>query len=208
MYGRQYNHENWSEYQWERQIRADERRISRYFAELPKWMDLPGEEELISEEMSDDRGRVTAPAATTRNFFGSGEEEEFDDEGSDVFDETLLRRSGGEFISAVDALFVEWNILGATVLAGESVNVVRITCAFGKLQARLIELAALDEAAPRMLRVTLVKRAIADLCEVDTLLRHVSETNQKAEKPLRAIIESLMCRRERLIDFMRKLRRS
>ena len=38
--------ENWNEFQWENEIRRDERRISCYFRELPACLDLPGEEEM------------------------------------------------------------------------------------------------------------------------------------------------------------------
>lgn len=41
------NGESWNEFQWEKEIRRDERRISCYFRELPGCLDLPGEEEMI-----------------------------------------------------------------------------------------------------------------------------------------------------------------
>ena len=39
--------DNWNEFQWEHEIRRDERRISCYYRELPACLDLPGEEEMI-----------------------------------------------------------------------------------------------------------------------------------------------------------------
>ena len=41
----------WNEFQWEEEIRRDERRICGYFHELPSCLDLPGEEEMIYEKL-------------------------------------------------------------------------------------------------------------------------------------------------------------
>ena len=33
---------SWSEYDWEREIRKDDARVSAYITELPRYIDLPG----------------------------------------------------------------------------------------------------------------------------------------------------------------------
>ena len=37
----------WDEFDWERELRKDDGRIHTYLAELPSFIDLPGEEDLI-----------------------------------------------------------------------------------------------------------------------------------------------------------------
>ena len=44
--------DNWNEFQWENEIRRDERRISCYFRELPACLDLPGEEAMIFDSLA------------------------------------------------------------------------------------------------------------------------------------------------------------
>ena len=39
--------ELWNEFDWEKELRKDDERIHTYFRELPSYIDLPNEDELI-----------------------------------------------------------------------------------------------------------------------------------------------------------------
>ena len=52
--------QNRSEFDWEREIRRDERRISKYYRELMYCLDLPGEEEMIYDQLAAHPGLVPA----------------------------------------------------------------------------------------------------------------------------------------------------
>ena len=63
------NQHNWNEFRWENEIRSDERRINRYFAELASCLDLPGEEEIIAGLISETQGLVPAAASGSAELF-------------------------------------------------------------------------------------------------------------------------------------------
>ena len=77
------NRQNRSEFDWEREIRRDERRISKYYRELMYCLDLPGEEEIINEQLT---GHCADPvpagkygdALNNRRFFDRDEDDEDD----------------------------------------------------------------------------------------------------------------------------------
>src|SRR5574344_611219 len=74
---------NWNEYQWEHEIRRDERRISRYFRELPACLDLPGEEDMIFNSLLSHTDLVPTAGtpAALRCWYNS------DDDDSDDFED-------------------------------------------------------------------------------------------------------------------------
>ena len=45
------NNKNWSEFDWERELRKDDERINSYMNELSKFIDLPGEEDIILKSL-------------------------------------------------------------------------------------------------------------------------------------------------------------
>ena len=70
----------WNEFQWEEEIRRDERRICGYFHELPSCLDLPGEEEMIYEKLFSqvDLMPVNGKTGALRNWDDGEDEEEWE----------------------------------------------------------------------------------------------------------------------------------
>ncbi|MBR5680504.1 MAG: hypothetical protein IKX19_07595, partial [Clostridia bacterium] len=71
------------EFDWEKEIRKDDDRVHDYLAELPRYIDLPDEDKVISRRM---RRR-----GSTWEDFAPPDEDDYDDEDDDVPDEDFIR---------------------------------------------------------------------------------------------------------------------
>lgn len=193
--------QNWNEFQWEREIRRDERRISCYYRELPECLDLPGEEEMIFNSLLSRPDLV--PSGGTPDSLRSWRpdvEEEEDDE--PAFDDNS-RRPGSELVIQLDHLAVEWNTLAVSRLrAGLELPGLGICCAFGKLLARTADFIDTIDPAERALRISLGKRALADLNDLVGALRQLGEQQRSMAAPLELFIELLSHAREQLLDLL------
>ena len=83
--GRYLQHKNWDEYKWEEEIRRDELRINRYFFELVPYMDLPGEEEMVIDQLASQSDLVPVGAANSSAlanwcYFANEDESEEDED--------------------------------------------------------------------------------------------------------------------------------
>ena len=107
-----FHRRNWNEYQWEREIRRDERRIASYLRELSGCLDLPGEEEMIFSRLAADRDiiPVGATADSIRSWCYSGMDENRDGE------ENSDNRPGKDMVELLDFLASEWNFFISGVL--------------------------------------------------------------------------------------------
>jgi hypothetical protein len=167
------NRDNWSEIQWEMEIRRDERRISRYFRELSNCIDLPGEEELIFNKLASHpdlipKG-VSADEMRFRNRFDDEDEESAEQESSII---------QGDYVQLVDHLAVSWAIACAAennedaYLAG-----IGVSCCFSKLMSRIIDFNDAGEDDVRNLRQSLGRRIICDIDETLVKLRGCAESD-------------------------------
>lgn len=196
--------DNWNEFQWEHEIRRDERRISCYYRELPACLDLPGEEEMIFSSLLSRPDLV--PTATNpdslRTWRGAPEdEEEFDEE------EPPPRRPGSETVDQLDHLCAEWNILAATQLRADlDLPGLGVSCAYAKLLARVADFVDTDEIRDLALKLSLGKRSLADLNELTGELSRLAGIQHSIRSALLLHVELLAHVREQLIDQLTRLR--
>lgn len=200
------NEENWNEFQWEREIRRDERRISCYFRELPGCLDLPGEEDMIFSSLLSRPDLVpTGGNPDSLRFWQRPEE---DDEEYDDADESPRRRPGAEIVDEIDRLATEWNVCCASTLRSNlDLHGLGIVCAFGKLLARAADFVDTDAETARGLKISLGKRTLADLNELVGGLEHLCELQHSLLSHAALAIELLGHVRERLIDLVEQLRK-
>lgn len=193
------NSEHWNEFQWENEIRRDERRISCYYRELPECLDLPGEEDMIFDSLLSHPDLVPTggSADSLRSWCqDSDEDDEPPFDGND-------RRPGSELVAALDRLAAEWNVLAVSRLrstlepAGLAVG-----CAFGKLLARVADFVDTVDPADRALRISLGKRSLADLNDLTGALRQLQERQRSAASEIELIVEPLSHMREQLLDLL------
>lgn len=195
-----YNSREWNEFQWEKEIRLDEKRISRYFQELPSCIDLPGEEDYIMKKLMGMPDLVPAP---NESFIF-----DFIDDDEEFFSSSEWRnRPGAELYDMVQAVSWRWN----TILAGNSDSSMlgkglSITCLFGKTISRIVDMVNSDDNMPG-LKISLLKRILAD---INTLIGHfnnIAAERHSLIKPVTAICDQLQSCRERTIDLLQLLRK-
>ena len=197
--------ENWNEFQWEREIRRDERRISCYFRELPGCLDLPGEEEMIFSNLLSHPDLVPTGGNpdSLRFWQRPGDDEEEEEEPYDP-----QRRPGTEIIDEIDRLATEWNVCCASLLRSNlDLHGLGIVCAFGKLLARAADFIDTDAETARGLKISLGKRALADLNELVGGIRRLCELQRSLIPHAALTIELLGHVRERLVDLVEQLRK-
>ncbi|MCQ2377848.1 MAG: hypothetical protein MJ016_01375 [Victivallaceae bacterium] len=195
-----FRHRDWNEFQWEKAIRRDERRIARYFWELPGCLDLPGEEDLIFEQMraETDLIPVGCGADSIRNWCYS----DLDDD-DDERDEDMRRRPGGEECDRVDRLAAEWNL----EVCGAAKNPtlmpsLAVACGYAKLLARMIDFVESDPETEKPLMRTLGKRTLADLNELLILLDECADCDNDLDDAVDAHREQLLQVRERILKII------
>ena len=106
------NGANWNEFQWERELRREDRRIHCYFRELSCCLDLPGEEEMIYDQLAAHPGLV--PAGSDPGHWRLWDCLDLDPEEENAAGEPRRRRKPGEeLIEQLDKMAAGWNMLFA-----------------------------------------------------------------------------------------------
>lgn len=195
------------EFQWEQELRRDDRRIACYFRELPLCEDLPGEEEMIFDSMQSRPNLVSAGSDPGHwrmwdapLFAGARDE----------WDESVppRRKPGDEWLERLDKLQAEWNALFARELNGSLVEEgLAVSCAFGKVVVRLNDFLDTEEAELLPLKLCLGKRAVADLQDLCGMLFAVGELQGNLAGKTADLADALQYVREYLTGRLAELRR-
>ena len=200
-------HRDWNEFQWEKEIRRDERRISCYFRELPSCLDLPGEEEMIFNTLLSSPDLVPSGGNPDSLRYWHHSDEDEDDE-FDETDDSSRRRPGSDVVDEIDRLATEWNVCCASSLRSTlDLHGLSIVCAFGKLLARAADFVDTESETARGLKISLGKRALTDLNDLVGGLGRLRELQRSLKPEITLAIELLGHIRERLIDLVEQLRK-
>ncbi len=200
---------SWDEFQWEREIRRDEQRISCYFRELACCMDLPGEESIIFDNLAAQPGLVPTNADPGHWRFWDDLDQEAEEERDDGPETARRRKPGDELVEQIDKLACEWNVLFALDLR-ESMREegLAVGCGFGKLLARMADFVETDETELPGLKISLGKRALSDLNDVVGMLLAIGGMQRSLQPKLILLVEFLQQLRERIVDTLSRLRRT
>jgi hypothetical protein len=167
------NHRNWDEFRWEQEIRRDERRINCFFRLLPSCLDLPGEEEMISNSIASQADLLPDPSIAQGSlppwsYLAVGEINEpspLPAEG---------RRPGEYIIESLDKLASQWNCHCA-MRPQIHYAALTICCAYAKLLARCADFFDTPE-EDAALRKCLGKRTLNDLQELHKILELLADS--------------------------------
>jgi len=163
----------WDEFRWEQEIQRDELRINCYFRTLPRFLDLPGEDEMLAETISARPELKSAvPGMNAMNNAWSYLSDEFapEPESGDENDEQgpPLRRPGENLIEAIDGLAAAWN--GYCALnEGPFSGTLSVACLYARLLARAADFFDVPEKNAALKRC-LGKRTVGDLQELIDVL--------------------------------------
>lgn len=198
---------NWNEFQWERELRREERRISCYFRELAGCLDLPGEENMIYDQLSSHPGLVPAGADPAHwrmwDALAADREEE-----ESFSDQPHHRKSGEDLVEQLDKLSAEWNLIFAGNLKETlQLDGLAVSCAFGKLLVRITDFVDAEADDLKGLKLSLGKRALREIADLCSRLQWIAEHQPSLYAEVLLLNELLQQMRERLIDLINALRR-
>ena len=148
------------EFDWEKEIRKDDDRVHDYLVELPRYIDLPDEDKVISK-------RIRRRGSTWEDF-ASDDDYDYDDEEDDVPEEDFVRHRDGSdvyseaskmAIDLTDCFAVEHDPVVAKAM-------MRALTLLGKLMARSLDILHLEDGDLIAFRIALTKRFLADINEL------------------------------------------
>lgn len=192
-------HEHWDEFQWEREIRKDEMRISGYFRELPTCLDLPAEEELINAQL------------TANQDFSSGIAIQLGFADDEADDEAEYGSREKEFhshlVETLDVLATDWNLLYASKLHNELLpQGLGTACAYAKLLARTSDFAEPQQDCSPELLLSIGKRCLSDLNALAGRLKALGNTQLDIAGEINEHLTMLAEIRDQLISMLDELR--
>jgi hypothetical protein len=204
--GRYLQHKNWDEYKWEEEIRRDELRINRYFFELVPYMDLPGEEEMVIDQLASQSDLVPVGAANSSalaNWCYFANEDESEEDEDDNEQRSITFRKQGDIINQLDILASSWNLAVVRNLPNSLYPMgMGISCAYGKLLARTADFTDADSKLDRALKLTLGKRVLADINCLLTAMSYLMTKEDNLHDYLNNQKEELIQIREIVIDAL------
>ncbi len=198
------NNKQWNEYNWEREIRRDEKRISRYFQELPRCLDLPGEEDIIMKKLMAQPDLVPTNAEWNGFVFG---ESFFEEEEDFLIDGDWKQRKGADIFIQLEKIAFEWNVIFASELRSANLkDGLSVICLMGKQLSRCADMLGIDTEDMCPLKISLTKRVLADINELVGALREMKSKQPNLETKINGFIGHLHSIRENTIDLINELK--
>ena len=210
---------SWSEFDWEREIRKDDARVSAYIAELPKYIDLPGEDGILMRTIK----RRLGSDREDEEWGPVPYEESAEDQDMQPFpDSENWRAAPGGPVYHNCSVLVRDFILGAATCPQEEVRprVMRILTIYGQLMARSADLIDMsleversrqemeDCDIPDNLRVAIVKRLLSFQNNLTRELRLLEAESPELRAHADAHMEASGMMHDYLIDLLYAFRKS
>ena len=147
------------EFDWEKEIRKDDDRVHDYLVELPRYIDLPDEDKVISK-------RIRRRGSTWEDFgpADDGYDDDYDDE-DDIPEEDFIRhRDGSDVYTAASKMAIDLTEYFAVEKDPETAkSMMRALTLLGKLMARSLDILRLEDGDLISFRIALTKRFLSDL---------------------------------------------
>ena len=149
------------EFEWEKEIRKDDDRVHDYLVELPRYIDLPDEDKVISK-------RIRRRGSTWDDDYDADDDGYDDDYDDDIPEEDFTRRRDGSDVypaaskMAID--LTEYFAVEKDPVVSKAM--MRALTLLGKLMARSLDILRLEDGELITFRVALTKRFLADLNEL------------------------------------------
>ena len=147
------------EFEWEKEIRKDDDRVHDYLVELPRYIDLPDEDKVISK-------RIRRRGSTWEDF---ADEDGYDDDYDDDIPEEdfTRRRDGSDVYTAASKMAIDLTEHFAVEKdPAVAKSMMRALTLLGKLMARSLDILRLEDGDLIAFRIALSKRFLADLNEL------------------------------------------
>ncbi len=200
-----HNNHDWNEFQWEKEIRQDEKRIRRYFQILPSCLDLPDEEDSIINKLMAHPDLVPSRADSNNTENSLDIFFEGDDEHLDISD--LKDRRDSDIFLHLHKLSLEWNIILVRDLRRSLRKSGLITtCTFGRLTARSIDIIELEDARMPQFKISLLKRILRGINDLLGQINSFSRRQNTLKTKLDTLSQHLHNVREKVINILHETR--
>ncbi|MBR4717952.1 MAG: hypothetical protein IKP09_07820 [Lentisphaeria bacterium] len=149
------------EFEWEKEIRKDDDRVHDYLVELPRYIDLPDEDKVISK-------RIRRRGSSWDDDFDAPQDDYDDDDYDDVPEEDFVRhRDGSDVYTAASHMAIDLTEYFAVERDQDAARaMMRALTLLGKLMARSLDVLRLEDGELVTFRIALTKRFLADLNEL------------------------------------------
>jgi hypothetical protein len=199
---------NWNEFDWEKELRKDEARINTYMRELPRFIDLPDEEDMIMKKLQKNPELVPQNIDLESISFSEFFDDFISDEES-FSTEDWRKRKGASVYLALEKLAHQWCIIFATEINQEHQPLgLKIICLYGKLMARCGDIIDLDSEDCLSLKITLGKRICSNINKLIGELREFSEEIPELHIKIESQIMHLQSTREKVLMMLEEFRKS
>ena len=197
----------WNEFDWERELKKDDARISTYMSELPRYIDLPSEDAVIMKHIQERPELVPFGGDYHDSSLAGLFDSNTDYEEDVAFGEDWQKRDGSEFYIVLGRLAKLWAQYFA-LLSGrdETVAGMRILALYGKMMARSADIIDMDEDEYPALRIAIVKRLLADGNLLLGEFRRFGLQFPRSAARTEFHFEHLMLLREKMLNLLMKYR--
>ena len=185
------------EFEWEKEIRKDDDRVHDYLVELPRYIDLPDEDQVISK-------RIRRRGSAWDDDFDAPHDDDYDDDDyDDVPEEDFVRhRDGSDVYTAASKMAIELTEHFA-IEKDQTVAraMMRALTLLGKLMARSMDILRLEDGDLIAFRIALTKRFLADLNEL------IGEYEKFPDAIRDSFLKDAFTMRDDVLEKIRKYRR-
>lgn len=203
--------EHWSEFDWEQELRKDDARVNAYFQELPRFIDLPAEDEIIYRHIQRKKSLAPTGEPWPAKLPPKEElppEEAEEEEERKRWDEEWQKRPGasiyilcGRIVRKFCTVFAE-----KATCPEESESVVKILTILGRIMARVTDVIELAPGEMPALTIALCKRFVADTNEILGLMEKLGTTDEETAEILHLAREEMLHLREDALAIIRETR--
>ncbi len=184
------------EFEWEKEIRKDDDRVHDYLAELPRYIDLPDEDKVISK-------RIRRRGSSWDDDFDAPPDDDYDDDYDDVPEEDFVRhRDGSDVYTAASKMAIDLTEFFAVEKDQAAARaMMRALTLLGKLMARSLDVLRLEDGELVTFRIALTKRFLADLNEL------IGEYEKFPDAIRDGFLKDAFKMRDEVLEKIRKYRR-
>ena len=184
------------EFEWEKEIRKDDDRVHDYLAELPRYIDLPDEDKVISK-------RIRRRGSSWDDDFDAPPDDDYDDDYDDVPEEDFVRhRDGSDVYTAASKMAIDLTEFFAVERDQAAARaMMRAMTLLGKLMARSLDVLRLEDGELITFRIALTKRFLADLNEL------IGEYEKFPDAIRDGFLKDAFKMRDEVLEKIRKYRR-
>ena len=196
----------WNEFDWENELRLDDARINAYIKELPRYIDLPREDELLLKRMQHNTELVSQNINWDDTPYNAIFDEGQIDE--DFFNaDDWKERDGADIFLALQKLASDWMETYSRSLKKNMLpdGLVVITV-FGKITARLADIIDLDREPYNQLKIALAKRVINEFNNIIGIMSALGEKYPEIESKVDEQLSHIQVLREKTVDLIYQLR--